>query len=84
MESPYNKAQKAMAEIKSAIHQLLTVNTVGMKNSEIGRALGIYAGHQGHEGHISRTLLAIMEAEGVVAQDKETKKWSLRTLINNE
>jgi len=36
-------------------------------------------GHVEHEGHIPRTLLAIMEAEGVVEQVKETKAWRLRT-----
>ena len=34
-------------------------------------------GHVEHEGHIPRTLLALMEAEGVVQQDKATKLWSL-------
>ena len=50
----------------------------GLKNSDIGRQLGIYMGHVEHEGHIPRTLLAIMESEGVVEQDNETKAWRLR------
>ena len=33
---------------------------------DIGRGLGIYGGHVNHEGHIPRTLLSIMESEGVV------------------
>lgn len=49
-----------------------------MKNAEIGRSLGIYMGHVRHEGHISRTLLGMMEEEGVVEQDSETKKWKLK------
>lgn len=32
----------------------------------------------GHEGHISRSLLAIMESKGVVQQD-EDKRWTLRS-----
>jgi hypothetical protein len=31
-----------------------------------------------HEGHMSRTILAMLEAEEVVVQDKESKAWSLR------
>jgi hypothetical protein len=49
-----------------------------MSNAAIGRSLGIYSGHAGHEGHISRTILALMEAEGVVEQDTATKVWKLR------
>ena len=76
---PYVAAQLAMAQLKSAVYLLLkTANADGMKNSEIGRSLGIYAGDVEHEGHIPRTLLAIMESEGVVKQDKDTKLWSLK------
>ena len=57
---------------------LLDAGTVGMKNVEIGKALGIHAGHARHEGHIPRTLLAIMEGEYVTEQDPETKSWRLR------
>jgi len=78
--SPYAMAQRAIAELKSSIHELLLRPTPsGLTNAEIGRSLGIYTGHVGHEGHISRTLLAIMEAEGVVEQDGESKRWSLRS-----
>lgn len=50
-----------------------------MTNAEIGRTLGIYSGHVGHEGHISRTLLAIMESEGVVSQHSDSKRWRIRS-----
>ena len=76
---PYLMAQAAMAQLKSAVHQLLSERPSGMKNIEIGRTLGIYMGHVEHEGHIPRTLLAIMEAEGVVEQDRETKVWRLKS-----
>lgn len=77
---PYFLAQSAMAQLKSAVHQLLaSAGPPGLKNSEIGRSLGIYKGHVEHEGHIPRTLLAIMEEEGVAEQDKATKAWRLRT-----
>jgi len=76
----YSEAQHGMTQIKAAIHRLLAESeTSGLRNADIGRALGIYHGHEGHEGHISRTLLAILEAEGVVVQDKEAKTWSLRS-----
>lgn len=76
-EHPYHLAQTAMAQLKASVHMVLSKNPIGMKNSEIGRELGIYMGHVEHEGHIPRTLLAIMEAEGVVEQDKKTKIWRL-------
>lgn len=77
--NPYERAQHAMAQLKGAVHELLEAGPAeGLKNAEIGRALGIYGGHQGHQGHISRTILAMMELEGVVVQDPDTKLW--RTL----
>ncbi len=77
--SAYELAQDAMAKLRSSVYlQLLDAGTEGLKNSELGRSLGIYSGHAGHEGHISRTILALMEAEGVVEQIGETKAWRLR------
>lgn len=79
--TPYESAQHAIAQLKGAVKELLESGPAeGYKNAEIGRALGIYAGHQGHQGHISRTILALMELEGVVVQDPDTKLW--RTLSN--
>ena len=75
----YREAQLAMATLKSLVRTILELGPeTGMKNAEIGRALGIYSGHVEHEGHISRTLLAMLEAEGVAQQDNETKRWILR------
>ena len=76
-ENPYFLAQTAIAHLKAAIHILLSRKQDGLRNSEIGRELGIYMGHVEHVGHIPRTLLAIMEAEGVVAQNKKTKIWKV-------
>lgn len=77
----YALAQSALSDLKAAIYGILcAAGSPGLKNVDIGRSLGIYAGHAGHEGHISRTLLAIMESEGVVEQDPDTKLWSLREL----
>lgn len=79
MDKPYPLAQNAMADLRAAIWLLLeTAPSEGLKNSHIGRTLGIYSGHVGHEGHISRTILALMQAEGVVEQDTTSKCWRLR------
>lgn len=81
MNDAYPIAQEAMSKLRSSVYMLLKqAPDEGMKNSEIGRALGIYSGHVGHEGHISRTILALMEAEGVVEQIAETKCWRLRQI----
>src|SRR6476469_1171553 len=79
LASPYRCAQRAIADLKAAVHSVLeAAPSSGLTNAEIGRTLGIYAGHVEHEGHISRTLLALMEKEGVVQQNPTTKRWTLR------
>ena len=73
-------AQRALADLKAAIHRLLaSAPETGLSNAEIGRSLGIYAGHIGHEGHISRTILALLESDGVVRQDRSNKRWLLNS-----
>ena len=77
----YANAQAAMASLKSAVYRiLLDAGTDGLKNVEVGKTLGIHSGHERHEGHIPRTLLAIMESEGVVEQDPDSKSWRLRNV----
>jgi DNA-directed RNA polymerase specialized sigma24 family protein len=79
LNEAYAEAQLAIATLKSLVRTVLEMApNGGLRNSEIGRSLGIYSGHIEHEGHISRTLLAMLEAEGVVQQDEQTKQWSLR------
>ena len=79
--SAYQSAQRAVADLKHAVFVVLAAGPAeGMKNSQIGRSLGIYAGHVRHQGHISRTLLEMMLKEGVVEQDQQTKLWKLRDL----
>ena len=85
MCNEYQIAQRAMADLKAAIHMAMGKDSGnGMTNAEVGRSLGIYQGHVGHEGHIPRTLLGIMESEGVVEQDSKTKKWRLRKQESGE
>ncbi len=78
MSDAYQLAQGAMANLKSSVYLLLQESPNGLTNAAIGRSLGIYSGHVRHQGHISRTILALMEAEGVVEQDSATKAWTLR------
>ncbi len=74
----YREAQVAMANLKATVHFVLANATDGLTNAQVGRTLGIYGGHVGHEGHISRTLLALLESEGVAEQDPDTKCWRLK------
>lgn len=72
------RAQLALAELKASIRATLSHGPAeGMTNAQLGRSLGIYAGHAGHVGHISRSLLEMLKSEGVVAQDPLTKRWRL-------
>ena len=74
----YQLAQAAIADLKAAVHSVLANTTDGLTNAQIGRTLGIYGGHIGHEGHIARTLLALLESEGVAEQNSKTKRWRLK------
>jgi len=75
----YRIAQRAMADLKTAVYSVIKQGPEeGLTNAEIGKALGIYMGHVGHEGHISRTILGLLELEGMLLQDSESKKWSIK------
>lgn len=75
----YRRAQLAVAELKAAVLELLSAaGDEGLKNSQVGRALGVYRGHVGHQGHISRTILEMLKEDEVVEQDGETSHWRLR------
>ncbi|MGI6628598.1 MAG: hypothetical protein ACOX4K_09695 [Bacillota bacterium] len=78
--TPYARAQKAIADLKKAVYDVILDGPAkGLTNAEVGRMLGIYMGHKGHEGHISRTILSLLEAEGRVSQDKNTKRWVVKS-----
>jgi hypothetical protein len=73
----YAKAQSGLASLKSAVQHLLAANPDGLTNVEIGRSLGIYRGHGEpgkHEGHVSRTILAMLATDGI-AEMGEDKRW---------
>ena len=79
--SLYEWAQIGVAQVKSAIFELLEQSEDGLTNAEIGRSLGIYFGHEGHEGHIPRSLLSQMEREGAVFQDGPRGKWFISKTV---
>ena len=76
--SAYGMAQHAVADLKHAVLSvLIKAGGAGLRNVDVGRELGIYAGHgDQHEGHISRSILELLKAEGVASQDPETKLWT--------
>jgi len=75
----YRIAQRAMADLKTAVYLMLATGFPdGYTNAEIGKKLGIYAGHVGNEGHISRTILGLLESESVAKQSPDSKKWSIK------
>lgn len=79
MSDAYALAQDAMAKLRTAVHLRLAHGPAGgMSNADLSRSLGIHSGYVRHEGHISRTVLGLMETEGVVEQDTTTKSWRLR------
>ena len=76
MVNAYSKAQEGLALLKSAVHEILNeYKEDGLRNVDVGKLLGIYHGHVRHEGHISRTILAILEEDGTIMQELESKKW---------
>lgn len=80
ISSAYFLAQHAIADLKTAVLQTVTSGPKsGLTNAELGRSLGIYMGHVRHEGHISRTILNILQGEGVIEQNSKTKRWKLKS-----
>ena len=85
MNEPYATAQQAIASLKGAIHTLLKNSPTGLKNAQIGQMLGIHKGHGNqHAGHITRTLLETMQAEGTVRSWGETLEERLFTIHAEE
>jgi len=53
MDEPYAVAQPAMTDLKTAVHLVLKqAPTTGIRNADVGRALGTCAGHVEHNVHI--------------------------------
>lgn len=67
-------AQRAIADLMAAVFSAVCRN-LALTNAQLGRMMGIYSGHVGHEGRISRTLLGLLEKEGVIEQNNSDKTW---------
>ena len=75
----YRRAQRALADLKAATVEILaTAGQEGLRNAQIGRLLGIYRGHVQHEGHVSRTILEMLQDDGIAEQQGKAKTWRLR------
>ncbi|QDC09079.1 hypothetical protein FHY55_07410 [Oceanicola sp. D3] len=85
LDSAYEMAQAAIAQLKASVRVALSEGPKeGLRNVDIGKSLGIYMGHVEHVGHIPRTLLEIMQKEGVVTQDADTKLWKLNSQVSED
>ena len=74
----YRRAQRALADLKAAaVEVLATSGPEGLRNFQIGRLLGIYGGHVQHEGHVSRTILEMLQEDGIAEQKGKDKTWHL-------
>jgi hypothetical protein len=80
---PYQIAQHALADLKTAIYLLLKENSPHeIRNVDIGKLLGINHGHSGkHQDHIPRIILELLAQEGLVEQNSSNKKWKLKTIL---
>ena len=84
MIESYHLAQRAVADLKAAVLSVLSAaGEEGCTNAQVGRTLGIYGGHVGHEGHISRTLLGMLANEGVAEQDQDSRHWRRRVHLSS-
>ncbi|KKM17144.1 hypothetical protein LCGC14_1678760, partial [marine sediment metagenome] len=71
-------AQGALAALKAAVRTVLEcAPEEGLRNVDVGKSLGIYGGHVEHVGHISRTILAMLESDGIAEQFGPDKRWRL-------
>ena len=71
-------AEEGLFLLKQAVFELLCLyKEKGLKNSEIGQALGIYDGFLdgSQKGWISRIILEKLLEDGKVRYDKISKKW---------
>jgi hypothetical protein len=81
----YRRAQRALADLKAAAAEILTTaGPDGLRNSQVGRLLGIYRGHVNHQGHISRTVLEMLQEDGVAEQKFGGGPWRLRRQPSSE
>jgi hypothetical protein len=76
----FRLAQESVALMKAAIYKLLANHPEGLKNSYIGRALGVNADFiDDQQGWFSYTVLKMMEIDRTVEQTKARGPWRLTT-----
>lgn len=73
----YTIAQEAMAQLRSAIHQLLSEHPAGLSEGQIGLALGLKSAQIEDSSTIAALMLALMEAEGAIALDSAASIWKV-------
>jgi len=74
----YQMAQQAVSLMKIAIVRLLSESPEGLKNSDIGRRLGVNGDHLGGQpGWFPWTVLKMMELDRTVEQPVPKGPWKL-------
>ena len=75
----YRRAQVALADLKAAARGvLLSAPSDGLADDDVGRLLGLNALSGTADGQLTRTILGVLEAEGVATKD-EGERWHFRT-----
>jgi len=67
--------ERALSELRGVVHAKLLENKDGLTNAQLGRSLGLYMGHVGHQGCVSRTILEMLKENEMAWQDPATKRW---------
>ncbi len=78
----YGLAQEAVCRMKEAVLRTLKAHPEGLRNSELGRLLGVNADFLGdQQGWFCYTILKIMELERIVEQPVPKGPWVLRNVV---
>ena len=81
----FAKAQEALALTKEAILRVLSQYPNGLKNSEIGRLLGVNADFlEEQSGWFCYTVLKIMEMDRSVEQTVPKGPWKLKQIVKTQ
>jgi hypothetical protein len=78
----YALSQESVRLMKEAIMRVLLAYPEGLKNSEIGRLLGVNADFlDDQQGWFCYTILKIMEQEKIVEQTESRGPWKLQQIV---
>ena len=77
----YERAQIAMAQLKSLALTLVAQNPEsGLRQTDIGRMLGIHATPDGQQqGWVAGYLMQLLENEGLVERESQRAPWLLNS-----